>query len=156
VARTLTRMALPRRGALVLGSQAVVLVLVGGWFITGHSDAPDGGLRQVDALTLHERVTGADEVDGRPTLLLAPSTCPRQGRLLLQRYGTPAGLPRAFRIGVVRDPAVVRALALGRSLDRCLPSYALVDGAGFVRYRSYDPGLGSHADEQRVLLESLR
>lgn len=149
-------MALPRRAALVLGAQAVVLALVVGWFATGHDSAPDGGLRQLDALTLHERVPGAGAIDGRPTLLLAPSTCPAQGRLLLHRYGTRAGVPRDFRVGVLRDPAVVRALALGRSLTGCLPGYALVDGAGFVRYRSYDPGLGSHADEQRVLLEHLR
>ena len=52
-------------------------------------------------------------------------------------------------------PALVRALALGRSLTQCLPGYALVDSAGFVRYRTYDPGLADHVDEQRVLLENL-
>ena len=149
-------MALPRRGTLVLGTQALVVALVAGWFWTGHGSAPDSGLRQLDALTLHERVAGAAAVDGRPTLLLAPSTCPHQAQLLTRRYGTPVGLPTEFRVSVLRDPDVIRDLALERSLAGCLPGYALVDGTGYVRYRSYDPGLGTHADEQRVLLEHLR
>lgn len=149
-------MAQPRRTALVLGTQALVAALVAGWFATGHTSAPDHGLQQVDALTLHQRVPGAAAVGGRPTLLVAPSLCPAQADLLLRRRGTPAGLPPTFGVAVLHDPVVVKALALDRSLTRCLPGYALVDAAGYVRYRSYDPGLGTHADEQRVLLEALR
>ena len=31
----------------------------------------------------------------------------------------------------------------------------LLDAAGLVRYRSYDPGWPQHAEEQEILLEHL-
>ena len=148
-------MLLPRRAALVLATQGTVTVLVAGWFATGHSAAPDSGLRQLDALTLHEQVPGIASLQGLPTMLLAASTCPGQARLVLRDHGRPGGIPRRFAVGVLTDPAAVQALHLGRSLTGCRPGYALVDPTGLVRYRTYDPGLGTHSDEQRVLLERL-
>ena len=143
------------RVRLVLGVQAVVTALVLGWFATGHASAPDDGLRQLDLLLLRERVPGVAAVGGRPTVVLAPSTCPGQARREVAQAGRPGGLPRRYGLVMLSDPAVVRALALGRSLSGCLPGYVLVDGQGYVRYRTYDPGLSDHVDEQLVLLEAL-
>ena len=140
---------------LVVGTQGLAVALVVGWFATGHVSAPDDGLRQVDVLSLHEKVAGVAAVGGRRTVVVAPSTCPAQVRAELALAGRPGGLPAEYGLVVLADPAVVRALALGRSLTQCLPGYALVDSAGFVRYRTYDPGLADHVDEQRVLLENL-
>lgn len=140
---------------LVVGVQALTVALVVGWFATGHASAPDHGLRQLDVLTLHEKVAGIGLVDGRRTVVIAPSTCPVQAHDEVARVGRPHGLPSEYGLVVLQDPALVRALALGRSLTSCLPGYALVDSQGFVRYRSYDPGLADHVDEQLVLLENL-
>ena len=139
----------------MVGVQAVVTALVVGWFATGHASAPDHGLRQLDVLTLHERVPGILAVGGRPTVVVAPSTCPRQARAEVARVGRPGGLPRRYGLVVLAEPALVRAVALGRSLTRCLPGYVLVDQAGYIRYRTYDPGLSDHVDEQLVLLAAL-
>lgn len=150
-------MVLDGSSRLVLATQAVFAALAAGWFATGHVSAPDHGLRQLDVLSLHERVPGVAAVGGRPTVVVAPSPgCPQQARAEVAGAGRPGGLPRTYGLVVLTDPALVRALALGRSLRECLPGYALLDRAGYVRYRTYDPGLARHVDEQRVLLEHLR
>ena len=146
----------PRGVLLVVASQLVVTALVIGWFATGHSSAPDAGLQQLDVLSLHERVPGLT-VD-RPTMVVSVSTCPHEARVAVARHGTPEGLPLSYDLRLldpVRDSALVRALALDRSLTRCQPGYALVDAAGYVRYRTYDVQLADHAAEQRVLLAAM-
>lgn len=148
-------MSLSPGARLVVGVQTLAVALVVGWFATGHASAPDSGLRQLDVLTLHEKVPGVSPVAGRPTVVVAPSTCPAQARAEVARSGRRDGLPPQYGLVVLQDPALVRALALGRSLTSCLPGYALVDSQGYVRYRTYDPGLADHIDEQRVLLEAL-
>lgn len=140
---------------LVVGVQALTVALVVGWFATGHASAPDHGLRQLDVLTLHEKVAGVLPVDGKRTVVIAPSTCGAQAQREVAEAGRPTGLPSEYGLTVLQDPALVQALALGRSLTSCLPGYALVDSRGYVRYRTYDPGLADHVDEQRVLLENL-
>ena len=140
--------------ALVVGLQLVAAALTVGWFATGGALAPDGGLQQVDVLTLREQVYGVTADGGRPTLLVTSGTCPQQAQMALARYGRPDGLPTTYGLLVLTDQQT-RDLALGEALTRCRPGYALVDGDGYVRYRTYDPGFGSHADEQRVLLGAL-
>lgn len=141
---------------------------------------PDRGLQQLDALTLRERVPGVDAIAGRPTLYVAtgPLSAPHC-RLMLRHllahrghadglsgeYGVvlllpvPAGGPAlAAAPGVVVRPdpdgATAGALALSRAARACQPGYAIVDRAGMVRYRTYDPDYALHPQEQAILLDA--
>ena len=129
----------------VLGLQALGIALAGGWFATGHQSAPDDGLLQLDVLSLSERVAGLEPVEGRPTMVVL--TCP-------QAPPAPRALDPAYGLRVSTDPALARRVALPEAV-RCRSGYVLLDGAGLVRYRSYDPGWADHAEEQEVLLEHL-
>lgn len=130
---------------VVLLVQAVATVLVAGWFAVGHASAPDGGLHQLDVLSLSEAVPGLSAVDGRPTLVAV--TCD---------VSTRSPLDPAFGLRLVDDPALARRLALPRAVaPTCTDGYVLLDGRSRVRYRTYDPGWREHAFEQEVLLEHL-
>lgn len=131
--------------AIIVATQLVAVGLVVGWFAAGHPSAPDGGLSQLDLLSLHERVAGVTAVGGRPTMVVV--TCPtgvRRVRLLSSSYS----------LVVSTDPALADRLALPRAKG-CQAGYVLVDDEGFVRYRSYDPGWQRHPEEQEILLEHL-
>ena len=130
----------------MLGVQVLALVLVAGWFATGHASAPDDGLLQIDVLSLSERVPGLTAVDGRPTMVVL--TCERLPR-------TARRLSPAYGLVVSTDPDLARRLALPRATSDCQAGYVLLDGRSFVRYRSYDPGWQDHAFEQEVLLDHL-
>jgi hypothetical protein len=137
----------PRRERAFVWSVLVLAVaLAAGWLGTGHAAGPDGGLLQVDVLSLHEKVPGVVPVGGRPTMVV------------LACSGTS---PLPSRYGVVvhtrREPGfsqLARRLALSRA-DDCRAGYVLVDRAGFVRYRTYDPGWVRHTNEQSILLDAL-
>ena len=137
----------PRRDARIVGFVlGLGVLLTAGWFATGNESAPDKGLLQIDVLSLHERVPGVDPVDGKPTMVVL--AC-----------GGSSKLPERYGVVVHRhsDPGyadLARALALPEAED-CRAGYALVDAAGFVRYRSYDPGWVEHTDEQSILLDAL-
>ena len=135
-----------RRGTrLVLGVQAFSLLVVGGWFATGHQSAPDAGLLQLDVLNLSERVPGLSAVGGRPTMVVV--TCPAAvppGRELSAAYG----------LVVSTDADLARRLALPRAVE-CQAGYVLLDADSVVRYRTYDPGWPGHPFEQEVLLGHL-
>lgn len=156
--------------AALLAAQALAVGAVLAWGLTNPL-APDDGLQQLDALTLVDRVEGVDALGGRPTIYLAPGDlddpeCAAELGEFLERRTDPgypavllltAGPVPETRTTVVRDAArLVRALALEDAVTGCRPGYALVNGDGVVRYRTYDPGYGSHGQEQRVLLDSLR
>lgn len=138
----------PRGVGLVIGVMALGVVMVVGWFATGHPSAPDHGLQQIDVLMLSERVAGVDAVDGRPTMVVAAGQCAEPGP-------TTSSLDPAYRIVVSSDPALARLLALDRAAVGCEPGYALLAGDGTVRYRTYDPGWPDHGFEQNVLLEVI-
>lgn len=149
----------PRRGrATVFSLQAVCLALVLGWFATGHASAPDAGLQQLDVLTLHERVAGLDAFGGRATMVvLTCASAPARPRTLDPAYGlavsTDGDLARRVAL-----PLATRCASGARDNDndnRDNDGYVLIDPAGFVRYRSYDPGWFEHAAEQEVLLGHL-
>lgn len=136
----------PRRGVrLVLAVQALSVALVVGWFAAGHASAPDGGLQQLDLLSLSERVPGLRAVDGRPTMVVV--TCAREvpGR---------RELDEAYGLVVSTDTTLARQLALPRAAQ-CQAGYVLLDGDSVVRYRTYDPGWVDHSFEQEVLLAHL-
>ena len=140
---------------LVVGTQLAAAALLLGWVAVGGSYAPDQGLQQVDVLSLHEKVPGIEPADGKPTLLASGGQCQQQGQMAHARYGRPDGLPTTYGLTTL-DAEQTRAVGLGRALTSCAPGYALIDARGYVRYRTYDPGFGGHADEQRVLLGAIR
>lgn len=145
-ARSSDRVA-PRRERQFVAFVQVLAVSLGAlWLATGHGSAPDGGLQQLDVLSLHERVAGVAPVDERPTMVVLACS----GRsTLAPAYGVV--------VHTQREPGfseLARRLALPRA-DDCRAGYVLVDREGFVRYRTYDPGWARHADEQSVLLDAL-
>ena len=137
---------LPRGVAPTVALLATCVGLTAGWFATGHASAPDDGLLQLDVLSLDEPVAGLQPVDGRPTMVVftCPAAPPRP-RQLAERYG----------LLVSTDAALARTVALPRAPGCGSDGYVLLDGAGHVRYRSYDPGWPDHAQEQEILLEHL-
>ena len=136
---------LPRGVAPTVALLATCVALTTGWFATGHASAPDDGLLQLDVLSLSERVPGLEPVDGRPTMVVL--TCERDAavtRTLSPVYG----------FAVLTDAELARRVALPGA-TACEDGYVLLDAAGLVRYRSYDPGWPQHAEEQEILLEHL-
>jgi len=138
----------------LLAVQLAAVATVAGW-AAGHPLTPDHGRQQLDALTLDVRVPGVLAVAGQPTLYLAPGVggaCPGD----LARFTSRPHPPTGARIVVLTptDPRVP-ALGLPAATTGCHPGYALVDGAGVVRYVTYDPGYPEHAAEQNALLVAL-
>lgn len=146
---------LPSDVLLVLLGHVVAVALVAGWFATGHASAPDDGLLQLDVLSLHERVPGVRAVDRRPTMVVLPGT-PRPRCIGEVQFAQDHPLAPGYRRVVVSDPAYADRLALPAAVRRCQAGYVLLDAAGFVRYRTYDPGWAHHVQEQETLLGSLR
>ena len=136
---------LPRGVAPTAALMATCVALTAGWFATGHASAPDDGLLQLDVLSLSERVAGLEPVDGRPTMVVL--TCERDA-------AAPRTLSPAYGFVVSTDSELARRVALPRA-PACEDGYVLLDAAGLVRYRSYDPGWPQHAEEQEILLEHL-
>ena len=137
-------MPVPRR--LLAAAAAAVLLPVAGVAEYQLSDAharhdPQHGLQQIDLLYLDEPAPGVTPApDGSPLLLVFCNGC---------------ALPDVdgARVLVSDDAALARRYGLGAPDS---PGYALVDGDGDVRYRSYDPGLGAHEVEIQVLVDGLR
>lgn len=135
--------------ALAVGVAVLSTALTTGWFATGNSSAPDGGLQQIGMLMLDERVPGVSAVDGRPTMVVVTGQgCP-------PREPEPRRLDERFGLVVSPDRELARRLALPKAAEGCVPGYVLLDGDSNVRYRTYDPGWPRHDDEQEVLLEAL-
>lgn len=130
---------------------AALALAVSGALLAAHLDSPSGrldaaglGLTQLDMLYLDEPAPLPDVVGvtpGRPLLIVVCAAC----------AAPDAGVPTT----VTDDPAVAEAYALRTADGRVGPGYALVDGAGRVRYRTFDPGLAEHGEEIRVLVEAL-
>lgn len=169
-----------RAAAGVLAAQLTVAVLLAGYLLgLDEPLTPDAGLRQLDLISLNEQVPGVAGVSGRATLVAVPGDltdpqCESELRRALSRRGKPTGLDLVFGLVVLArdigqvgpapptvqvraDPEgeLARSLALTPAQDGCRPGYALLDPVGRVRYRSYDPDWGSHAQEQEILLAEV-
>lgn len=143
---------IPRRDALLVGAvSALGLLLTTGWLASGRASAPDDGLLQIAVPSLHERVAGVGAVDGKPTMVVLAGRCASVGD---------SRLPSSYGVVVheADEPGygeLARRLALPEAAKRCQPGYVLVDRAGLVRYRTYDPGWAEHEQEQQILLDAL-
>jgi hypothetical protein len=84
-------------------------------------------------------------------MVVLAGRCPTDRRSSLSpAYGVVVHTPNEpAYAGLAQD------LALPEAARRCSPGYVLVDRAGFVRYRTYDPGWAAHSDEQSILLDAL-
>lgn len=104
----------------------------------------DPSLRQIDLLYLDEPAPLVEQLriqPGRPALIVVCDGCE-------------APVVDA-QVRVTDDLEVARAYALARG-DVAGPGYAIVDSQGQVRYRTFDPGLASHGEEIRILLDAVR
>ncbi len=133
-------------GAAAAVTIVVTAGLLGAWL---RSDSrrlhdPAEGLQQLDLLYLDEPAPRYRELGfrrGRPGLLLVCATC--------QEPAVDAQVRRST------DPDVARAYALLTTDGAVGPGYALLDAAGRVRYRTFDPNPADHAAEIAVLLDAL-
>lgn len=114
--------------------------------------APVPGLQQLDLLHLDEPAPLLDRLGveaGRPAVVVVCEAC-----------DAPRDLGVPVQVVVTADEAVARAYALARpGVAQGVvpgPGYAVVDGAGHVRYRTFDPDLTEHGEEIRRLLDALR
>ncbi len=145
-----TQVARPSAGAVVGGALLVVAVATVGVVLYLSSDAhrlhdPNNGLQQLDLLYLSEPAP-------RPAGLSFPS-----GRLSLLVVCTACDLPEVdATVQRSADPRVARAYGLQRADGSIGPGYAIVDGQGRVRYRTFDPGLDDHEQEIEILLDGVR
>jgi hypothetical protein len=108
--------------------------------------APVPGLRQLDLLYLDEPAPGLDPLGverGRPAVILfcRPACAP----------------PPVTGVQVVHsgDADLAAEYALLTSSGRVGPGYALVDAAGQLRYRTFDPEPAEHAEEIQVLIDAV-
>jgi hypothetical protein len=107
---------------------------------------PDHALQQLDLLYLDEPAPDAARLGvtpGRVTLLLFCGTCEEPK-------------VRGAEVRRVTDPEVAADYALRRRRGAVGPGYALVDGRGHVRYRTYDPEPAEHLREVQPLVDALR
>lgn len=105
--------------------------------------SPNHALQQLDLFYLNEpapRVDQAGSAGGRTTLLVVCDSCEA---------------PRVdAQVRVTSDPEVAAAYGLLTADGRLGPGYAIIDGNGAVRYRTFDPAPADHVEEIRVLLEN--
>ena len=126
-------------GALAACAVGIALTLS----TPGHDDHdPVHGLQQLDLLYLDEPAPALPVAHvGAPLLLVVCEGCDPP--------------PVDAAVHVTDDPSVAAAVALARTDGRIGPGYAVIDAAGRLRYRTFDPGLGDHAEEITTLLEGL-
>ncbi len=158
--------------AALAGTQLAVVATVAAYAAQGPLRT-DGGLRQLDVLSLDEPVRGI-RATGRPQLVVAAGdqavpACRSGVAEALRRRGGPGGVASAYDLvllipgvragaGTTADPggSLAIALALPDAARGCRPGYAVVDPRGHVRYRTYDAQWAVHANESDVLLAALR
>jgi hypothetical protein len=108
--------------------------------------APVQALRQLDQFYLDEPAPALDELDvqpGRPAIVLfCDPRCPA---------------PAVTGAQVVRsdDPRLAAQYALLTAKGRIGPGYAVVNAAGRLRYRTFDPAPAEHATEIQILINAL-
>jgi hypothetical protein len=138
-----------RRRWLIV-SVVAVIVTVGAvrYLVSPDADvAPITGLRQLDLLYLDEPAPALDRLgveSGRPAVIV---------------FCDPAcGTPTVAGGQVVQssDAELAARYALRTATGRVGPGYALVDGTGQLRYRTFDPNPAAHMEEIQILIDAVR
>ncbi len=164
----------PWLGLAILQTLGILCVLV---YALNNPLVPGQGLDQLDAFTLHEKVEGLAAPNHMPTLILAPGNlkdpaCQARLKTYIAQFGAKGGLNDAYNLvvlinngyqlplnqaSVIMDTQgrLASRLALPSATTMCKPGYAVMDGQGYVRYRTYDQNSQRHTQEQNILLESL-
>lgn len=143
--------------AMVLGQLIAVAAVV--LYATGAPLDPGGGLRQLDAMTLHQRVPGVRPVAGRPTLVVAVGvpgrgSCERQAREVLAGHGRPGGVGSAFGLRLlVPGQRVPTALAAAAGRGRG-PARVQADPGGRLAAALALPEAGRGCHPGYALLDS--
>lgn len=125
---------------------AVSLGVLGYLLSPGAGVAPNPGLRQLDMLYLDEPAPGLGQLDIEAGAVTVAVFCPQA-----------CALPKISGAQVVRstDRALAAEYALVTSAGRVGPGYALIDVAGRLRYRTFDPAPADHAAEIQVLVDAV-
>lgn len=134
-------------GAL-LGLSLIATIGVAGYLMspTHRLGSSVQALQQLGMLYLDEPAPMFEELGferGAPALLVVCSAC-----------SVPTGIEEQVR--VTDDLDVAAAYALAVSGGRVGPGYAVIDPAGMLRYRTFDPALWEHGQEIRTLLDAVR
>lgn len=106
---------------------------------------PMHALQQFDLFYLDEPAPLADQLDlerGRPTLVVICERCP------------PPQVDAQVR--VTDDPDIAVRYGLLTADGRVGPGYAVIDAAGTLRYRTFDPAPAEHTEEIALLLDNAR
>lgn len=142
----------PRRWAAyrwaALGIAAVAATLGSVMYLLSpDSDvAPVQSLRQLDMFYLDEPAAALDALGVEPgksaLILFCDPTC---------------ATPRVSGAQIVQssDPGLAAQYALQTADGRVGPGYAVVNAAGRLRYRTFDPAPADHATEIQILLDAL-
>jgi hypothetical protein len=108
--------------------------------------APIPALRQLDLLYLDQPAPALERlgvVPGRPAVILF--------------CDPPCATPELTGTQLVHsdDPELAARYALRTASGRIGPGYALIDPAGQLRYRTFDPDPGAHGEEIQVLVDAV-
>jgi hypothetical protein len=138
----------PRLRWLAIGAVAIVATVGAGIYVLSpDSDvAPVQGLRQLDLVYLDQPAPGLDRLGvepGRPAVILFCR--PRCAEPTLT----------GAQVSQSDDPELAASYALLTSSGRVGPGYALVDAAGQLRYRTFDPAPAQHAKEIQILVDAV-
>lgn len=137
------------RVGLLLGAGCAWVVAAAGVavYLTSPAHAvhdPQHALQQLDAFSLDEPAPGL----GRLGLTSGPA-------VLLFCEACPAPAVRGASVVRTTDRELARAYSLIGAGGRVGPGYALVDGRGRVRYRTFDPAPAEHLQELQPLVDAL-
>ncbi len=106
---------------------------------------PVHALQQFDLFYLDEPAPLADQLDldpGRPTLVVICERC--------QAPQVDA------EVRMTDDPDIALRYGLLTADGRVGPGYAVIDAAGSLRYRTFDPAAADHTEQIAVLLDNAR
>jgi hypothetical protein len=135
-----------RWAALAVAAAVAVIGAVGYVLSPDRDVAPMQALRQLDQFYLDEPAPALDELGvqpGRPALIMfCDPRCP-----------TPA--VTGAQVVHSDDPRLAAQYALLTGEGRVGPGYAVVNAAGRLRYRTFDPAPGEHAAEIQILIDAL-
>lgn len=139
----------PRRLDLAIALAAVAVATAGVAAYLGsegHSrHDPNHALQQLDAAYLDEPAPAYRELGlqrGRPALVVFCEEC------------RPPDVEAQVHLS--DDRSLARRYGLVTEIGRLGPGYAVIDGTGNVRYRTFDPGLSDHEKEIEILLDAVR
>lgn len=135
-----------RWATLAVAAGVAAIGAVGYVLSPGRDVAPVQALRQLDLFYLDEPAPALDELGVQPR---------RSALILFCDPGCPAPAVTGAQVLHSDDPRLAAQYALLTTAGRVGPGYAVVNAAGRLRYRTFDPAPGEHAAEIQILINAL-